>query len=397
MSDNLSMVKMWREPQVAEARQRIAKRHSEIVRQQIAISEIAAPTGEEDERGEWIARQFRALGLADLRRDEAGNIIGRRRGVTEQSSVVVCAHLDTVFPRTVSVGVRQEGAVLIGPGIGDNGRGLAAMLAIAEAIDGEGLRTQTSIDFVATTGEEGTGNLRGAKYLFQNAACGARAAIILDGPGDERIVTRALGSRRYRITYRGQGGHSWTAFGTPNPVHAAAIAAAHLASIRLPASPRTTLSVARMGGGLAVNAIPGDGWIEVDLRSSSASIIDLLDCEIRAAARCAAADQNERRAAGTARLSCEIAVIGDRPCGETPRDHPLVLAAAESTRLVGREPELTEASTDANVPISLGIPAIAIGAGGRGGNAHTEAEWYESSGGAAGISRALGIVLGAAS
>jgi len=295
------------------------------------------------------------------------------------------------------VSVRQEGDVLIGPGIGDNGRGLAAMLAIAEAIDGERLRTRGPIDFVATTGEEGTGNLRGAKYLFENAAREARAAIIVDGPGNERIVTRALGSRRYRITYRGPGGHSWTAFGTPNPVHAAAIAAARMASIRLPTSPRTTLSVARIGGGLAVNAIPGDGWIEVDLRSSSAAIIQLLDHEIRDAARFAAVDQNERRATGTPRLSCEIGVIGDRPCGETSPDHPLVLVAAEATRLIQREPDLAEASTDANVPISLGIPAIAIGGGGRGGNAHTESEWYNGEGGAAGISRALGIVLGSAS
>ncbi|MBC7788754.1 MAG: M20/M25/M40 family metallo-hydrolase [Anaerolineae bacterium] len=391
------MSKMWREPSMVEARQRIDAQHHQIVQQQIAISEIAAPTGEEGDRGEWIAQRFRTLGLANVRRDKAGNVIARRRGFADTAPVVVCAHLDTVFPRTVPVGVRQEGAVLIGPGIGDNGRGLAAMLAIAEAIDGDRLRTRAPIDFVATTGEEGTGNLRGARYLFENAARGACAAIIVDGPGDERIVTRALGSRRYRITYRGQGGHSWTAFGTPNPVHAAAIAAARMTSIRLPTSPRTTLSVSRMGGGLSVNAIPGDGWIEVDLRSSSTSVIELLDREIRAAGRFGAADQNERRDPGMLALSCDISVIGDRPCGETSRDHALVLAAAESTRLIGRTPDLVEASTDANVPISLGIPAIAIGGGGRGGNAHTETEWYESTGGAAGISRALGIVLQTAS
>jgi len=391
------MLKLWRDPAVVQARERIITRHPEIMRQQVAISEIAAPTGEEGDRGEWMARRFRALGLADVRRDEAGNIIARRNGTVNQPAVVVCAHLDTVFPRTVPVSVRQEGDVLIGPGIGDNGRGLAAMLAIAEAIDGDKLRTRAPIDFVATTCEEGTGNLRGAKYFFENAAREARAAIIVDGPGDERIVTRALGSRRYRITYQGQGGHSWTAFGTPNPVHAAAIAAARMASIRLPTSPRTTLSVARIGGGLAVNAIPGDGWLEVDLRSSSPAIINLLEREIRDAARFAAADQNERREVGTPQLSCEIAVIGDRPCGETSPDHPLVLVAAEATRLIQREPDLAEASTDANVPISMGIPAIAIGGGGRGGNAHTETEWYNGEGGAAGISRALGIVVGSAS
>lgn len=387
---------IWRERAVTEARERIAARHEEIIREQIEISEIAAPTGEEGDRAEWMRQCFRALGLSGVRRDEAGNVIARRPGVADVAPVIVCAHLDTVFPRSVGVGVRREGKTLVGPGIGDNGRGLAVMLALAKAIDGNSLRTRAPVDFVATTGEEGAGNLSGAKHLFSNGAAVARAAIIIDGPGDERIVTRSLGSRRYRFTYRGEGGHSWTAFGTPNPVHAAAIAAARMVSIALPGSPRTTLSVSRIGGGIAVNAIPREGWMEVDLRSSSTRVIHLLDRAIRSAAHFAVTDENARRNTGTPPLSLEITIIGDRPCGETCSDHPLVLAAAEATRFVGRVPELAEASTDANVPISLGIPAIAIGGGGRGGNAHTEAEWFDGTNGAAGIARALGVVIHAA-
>jgi acetylornithine deacetylase/succinyl-diaminopimelate desuccinylase-like protein len=269
-------------------------------------------------------------------------------------------------------------------------------VALAGAIDGRALRTRSPIEFVATTGEEGAGDLHGAKYLFSNGASQARAAIAIDGAGDERIVHRALGSRRYRIAFRGTGGHSWTAFGVANPVHAAAITVAKLARIVLPAEPRTTLSVSRVGGGMAVNAIPEDGWLEVDLRSLSAQLLERLEREIRAAAHAAELEENERRVRSSAPLTMSLTTIGDRPSGETPVDHPLVALAVEATRLIEREPELATASTDANVPISQGIPAIAIGAGGRGGDAHTVGEWFDNTDGALGIARALGIVVGAA-
>jgi acetylornithine deacetylase/succinyl-diaminopimelate desuccinylase-like protein len=387
---------VWDGAALRGARARLAARDEETLRTQIAVSEIAAPTGEEARRAEWMARRFRALGLAGVRVDGAGNVIGRRPGAAAVAPVVVCAHLDTVFPRGVAVTVRRDGTRLVGPGIGDNGRGLAGMLALAEVIDGRLLRTRAPVDFVATTGEEGAGDLRGAKHLFANGGRGVAAAVILDGAGDERIVYRALGSRRFRITYRGAGGHSWTAFGTPNAVHAAAIAAARLAMLPLPPQPRTTLSVGRIGGGLSINAIPHEGWLEVDLRSSSPAVLERLEREIRAAARHAESEENARRALGTSPLAVDVAVIGDRPTGETAPDHPLVATTAAATRLIGRDPELATASTDANVPISLGIPAIAIGAGGRGGDAHTEGEWFENTDGALGLARALGVVVGVA-
>ena len=252
------------------------------------------------------------------------------------------------------------------------------------------------VEFVATTGEEGLGDLRGAKHYFATAGAGASAAIALDGAGDERIVHRALGSRRFRVTFRGPGGHSWAAFGVPNAVHAAAGAATRLASLHLPGEPRTTLSVGRIGGGLSVNSIPDDAWIEVDLRSTAPAMIERYDRELRLIARAALHEENARRAAGTPPLGFSIQTIGDRPCGEVPPDDAIVAAAADATRLIGRTPDLTTASTDANVPIGLGIPAIAIGAGGRGGDAHTPGEWFENTQGQLGIWRALTITVTAA-
>jgi tripeptide aminopeptidase len=387
---------LWHHASLRQARLHLASRDQDIVREQIAVSEIAAPTGEEHERAQWVARRFEALRLLDVRIDAAGNVIGRRPGRTDGPPVVVCAHLDTVFPRQTRVSVTRHGNRLAGPGIGDNGRGVAAMLALATALDGETLTTERPVDFVGTTGEEGTGDLRGAKHLFTRERRDAVAAIILDGAGDERIVHRALGSRRYRLTFQGPGGHSWTAFGVPNAVHAAAVATARLARLTLPSAPRTTVSVGRIGGGISVNSIPDKAWLEVDVRSASAGMLARLDRDVRDAAAAAAGEENGRRAVGTVPLTFAVDVIGERPGGETAVDHPLVVAAMEATRLIGRDPELAIASTDANVPISLGIPAVAIGAGGRGGDAHTASEWFDNVDGPLGLSRALGVVVEAA-
>ena len=381
---------------LAAAHDRLRARDDGIVRTQIALTQIAAPTGDERARGAWVAQRFRELGLSGVRTDDAGNVVGRRAGALRSPPVVVCAHLDTVFPHDTDLRVRRDGARLVAPGIGDNGRGLAAMLAVAEELDGVSLRTRRPVDFVATVGEEGLGDLRGAKHFFASLDEMPAAAIALDGAGDERVVHRALGSRRYRVTYRGPGGHSWAAFGVPNAVHAAARAAARLAQLTLPSAPRTTLSVGRIGGGISVNAIPEEGWLEIDLRSTSPRALDRYEGEIRAIAARAAHEENSARAPGTQSLKHAIELIGDRPCGETPSDHPLVTGAIEATRHFGRDAELVTASTDANVPISRGVPAIAIGAGGRGGDAHTPGEWYDNVDGWLGVARALTIVASAA-
>jgi acetylornithine deacetylase/succinyl-diaminopimelate desuccinylase-like protein len=381
---------------LAPAHARLLARDSATMQAQVVVSSIAAPTGDERERGEWFAAQLRALGLSSVRIDTAGNVVATRPGIEDAAPVLVCAHLDTVFARDVQLTFRHDGDRVTGPGIGDNGRGLAAMLAIAEQMDGRTTRTRRPIVFAATTGEEGAGDLRGAKHLFASLPDEPAAAIALDGAGDERIVHKALGSRRYHIAYRGAGGHSWAAFGIPNAVHAAASAAAMLASLPLPKSPRTTLSVSRIGGGTSINSIPEEGWLEVDLRSTSAAILDRFDREIRIIVRAAAQQENARRATSTPPLAHDVLVIGDRPSGELSADHPLVLSAIEATQLIDRDPELAAASTDANIPIAMGIPAIAIGAGGRGGDAHTPSEWYDNIDGPLGIARAMTILATAA-
>lgn len=380
---------------LAAARERLARRDGDIVRTQIAVSEIPAPTGEEGERGAWIADRFRALALSDVRVDDTGNVVARRAGSVNEPPVVLCAHLDTVFPRGTPLRVRRIGRRLVGPGIGDNGRGLAALLALAEAIDGRRVRTRRPIEFVATVGEEGLGDLRGAKHYFATAPRPS-AVIALDGAGDERVVHRAVGSRRFRIEYRGPGGHSWAAFGVANAVHAAARAAARIAELPLETAPRVTVSVGRIGGGMSVNAIPADAWLEVDLRSTAPAALERYEQLIRRAAHGAALDENAIRAEGTPPLALHVRAIGDRPGGEIPAEHPLVAAAVSATRLVGRTPELGAASTDANVPLGLGVPAIAIGAGGRGGDAHTPEEWFENTDGTVGLARALTIAVASA-
>jgi len=389
---------LWHSAPFRRACRELAARDDAIVETQIAISEIAAPTGGEARRAAWIAARFHALGLHNVRTDAAGNVIARCPGQEDgdRAPVVLCAHLDTVFPGEMEPRVTRGGNRLAGPGIGDNGRGLAVMLALAETIASRALPTLSPVDFVATTGEEGHGDLRGAKALFAGHASSARAVIALDGAGDERIVHRALGSRRFRITFRGCGGHSWSAFGIANPVHAAALAAARLARLTLPTTPRTTLSVARIGGGLSVNSIAQEAWLEVDLRSVSPAALDRYAQQTRHIARVATQEENSRRAHGTAPLDLFVKVIGDRPSGETPTTDPLVALAIEATQLIGRTPELATASTDANVPISLGIPAIAIGGGGRGGDAHTAGEWFDNTDGQLGVARALAITVGAA-
>ena len=380
---------------LGEARALLASIDDSVMQSQIAISEIAAPTGHEAARARYIAEQLAQHGV-DVSTDAIGNVIGLRRGASDLAPIVVCAHLDTVFGNGDDLSVRHEDAHLVGPGIGDNARGLAAMLAIATVLERCAIRTERPLVFLATVGEEALGDLRGAKHYFEGVGRGTHAAVIVDGPGDERVVHRAVGSRRWRIRFTGPGGHSWSAYGLPNPLNAAGSVAAMLASIPVPAEPRTTLTVSRIVGGLSINAIPGDALVEIDLRSVSQDLIERLARETHAVVETALGEENDRRARGTPPLACTIEMIGDRPGGETAESHELVTSAVEATRLTGRTPELGAASTDANVPIALGIPAIALGAGGRGGDAHTPQEWFENADGTTGIARVLTVVCQAA-
>lgn len=391
---------------LAHERIRAARHHIErtdevTLARQTALSTIPAPTGAEGRRAAHVADLFRGIGLSEVTVDPAGNVHGWFGKNGEASApVVLAAHLDTVFAADVDVAVERRGHRLEGPGISDNARGLAALVTVAEAMVVARVPTARPILFAATVGEEGSGDLKGVKYLLngtRDTENGKPAAFVaLDGAGLERVIHRALGSKRYHVTYRGPGGHSWAAFGVANPANAVGRAAALLADLPSPTAngappsrPRTTCAVVRLGGGTGLNSIPQEAWLDLDLRSEDPQALAQLDVTVRAALERAADDENRRRSGGTPPLRLEIQLVGDRPSGITPRVHPLVQAAVAVNRALGRDAELTSASTDANVPIALGIPAIALGAGGKAGDAHLSTEWYENIEGALGIVRAL--------
>ena len=379
----------------ASLRNAIRARDALTLRDQVAITHIAAPTGEEDDRAQLIKSRFKLAGLRDVRTDIAGNVSGRRLGTRDLPPLVVCAHMDTVFTRQTELRVIARDGRLYAPGIGDNARGLAAMLSLADSFAAERVTSEGPIDFLASTGEEGAGDLRGTKYFFSEHS-DAVAMIALDGPGDTRVVNTALGCARFRIVFSGPGGHSWASHGAPNAAHAVGIATAALAKMPVPTSPRSTLSVTRIGGGVSVNSIPEQAWMEVDIRSVSERYLYMLADAVTRAAQSALEQINSQRMPATDGLRLDIESIGRRPCGHLENDHPLTQAAMRATEMVGREPELSVASTDANVPLGLGIPAIAIGGGGNGGDAHTTSEWYDNQGGALGIIRAATIILAVA-
>jgi len=384
-------------PEVRAARAWLERFDGETLAWQRAIAAVAAPTGSERRRADVVAARFAEVGIGAVRRDDAGNLIGCWGGDgTASAGVVIAAHLDTVFPEETDLTVRQHGARLIGPGISDNARGLAGLLALAGACHHAGLRPPAPITFVATTGEEGAGDLAGTRHLFATSGFRPIAFIALDGAGIERVVHRALGSRRLRAVYRGPGGHSWAAFGVANPVQAVGLAAVAVGELPLPASPRTTASVVRIGGGSGLNTIPQEAWLELDLRSESEAALDALYGAATEALARALDGANRRRAAGTAPLTLQIVPLGYRPSGITDPGHELVQGALAATRSVGHTPDLAAASTDANVPISRGVPGIALGAGGRGGNTHLVTEWYENVDGPVGLFRALLVACAAA-
>jgi tripeptide aminopeptidase len=377
---------------IRAARHYIERTDEVTLARQAALSAIPAPTGAEGRRAARVAELFREIGLSDVTVDQAGNVHGWLKG-NGSPPVVLAAHLDTVFGAEVDVAVERRGQRLEGPGISDNARGLAALVAVAEAMVAARVPVARPILFAATVGEEGSGDLRGVKYLLngkREPGTGKPAAFIaLDGAGLDRVIHRALGSKRYHVTFRGPGGHSWAAFGVANPANAVGRAAALLADLAPQQAPRTTCAVVRLGGGTGLNSIPQEAWLDLDLRSEDPRALAQLDVTVRAALERAADDENRRRTAGSPTLRVEIQLLGDRPSGMTPRVHPLVQAAVAANRALGRDAELASASTDANVPIALGIPAIALGAGGKAGDAHLATEWYENVEGALGIIRAL--------
>jgi acetylornithine deacetylase/succinyl-diaminopimelate desuccinylase-like protein len=378
-------------PAVRAAREHLVSRDRETVDLQRRIAAIPSPTGAEGERADFVAARLRETGLAGVRTDRAGNVLAGL-GDGPAPGIVVAAHLDTVFGSALDHTVQEAAGRLRGPGIGDNARGLAAMLTLARVMV-EAPPAGRAITFVATVGEEGHGDLKGVKHLFEDPAFRPEAFIALDGAGIERVVHRALGSRRLRARFKGPGGHSWAAFGVPNPAHAVGVATAHIAEMPLPAQPRAAVSVVRMGGGNGLNTIPQEAWLELDIRAEAEPAVEQLFGGVTQALGRALDLVNRRRTAGTAPLNLNIEPLGHRPSGATDEKHRLVQAALAATRSLGFTPALATASTDANVAISRGVPGIALGAGGRGGDTHLPSEWFENTDGPVGILRALLVIL----
>jgi acetylornithine deacetylase/succinyl-diaminopimelate desuccinylase-like protein len=382
--------------QVREAFQFFETHAAEITDEQIAICSIPAPPFGEKERAVYLCEKFRQHGLREAEVDAEGNCVALRRGRSLAPLLVVSAHLDTVFPAGTDFTVRREQSKLLAPGIADDGCGLVALIALLRALEENSIETEGSLLFVGTVGEEGEGNLRGVRHLLTKGEWAGRvdAFISFDGPGLERITHAALGSRRYRVRLQGTGGHSWGDFGAANPVHAMGRAIARLAAYPAPADPRTTFNVGRIEGGSSVNVIPREAQMDVDLRSESAEELTRLDAYFRRAVREATDDENAARRVGAPPLELGLKVMGDRPSGETSQEAEIVRIAQEATRYFGCRPRLDRSSTDSNIAISLGIPAITLGAGGTSGNSHTLDEWYDPRGRETSLKRALLVMLG---
>lgn len=365
-----------------------------ITEQQIAITEIPAPEFAEKERGAFVAKLLASNGL-DVRTDSVGNVIGERRGASEKDVVLVVAHLDTVFPANTEVKVKRVHGRLEAPGISDDGSGLSTIVGLARAMDQAKVQTQTAVVFCADVGEEGEGNLRGIRELMNSYKGRIRAVIAIDGAGTDFVTTIALGSRRLEITVEGPGGHSWSDFGAPNPITALARGIVEFSRISVPDDPRTTFNFGMISGGTSVNSIPIEAEVKVDLRSEDEAELSRLESELRKVFAKAVSEEMAAASASSP-LKLRINIIGLRPAGKLAEDSPLLAAIENADRYLGNRSRIERSSTDANLPLSQGIPAIAIGGGGTGGGAHSLNEWYDPAGRELGLKRALLTILAVA-
>jgi tripeptide aminopeptidase len=377
---------------VAAAVETLKAREPAIIEDQIALSEIPAPPFKESVRAAALRQRFVAAGLTDVRLDAIGNVIGVRRGKAPRPHVVISAHLDTVFPEGTDVRVTRNGTTLKGPGIGDDARGLAVLVAVAKAIAGSPIQTAGTITFVGTVGEEGLGDIRGARHLVNTELAGTIDAFVsIDGIGLD-VTNVGVGSRRYKVAFSGPGGHSYGAFGTANPLHALGRAVAAVSDLAVPMSPRTTFNVGRVGGGTSVNAIPFEAWFEIDLRSVDGAALSELDNKLRAIVDHAVSAENARWGK-PGQVSAMLTVVGDRPAGTTPASAAIVRAAQSATAAIGESALLREGSTDANAAMYKGIPAITIDGGGKGAGAHALDESFDTADSWKGTVRAFLLTL----
>ena len=355
--------------------------HDRMVADIVTLTEIPAPPFKEAAKGRAYMAMLKAAGLSDVETDAEGNVMGLRRGTGPAGGpvVVLAAHLDTVFPEGTNVKVRREGTKLFAPGVGDDTRSLAVLLAYVRALDAAKIRTKSDILFVGNVGEEGPGDLRGMRFLFGKGKYKDRvkAFFSMDGNEAARVTYGAVGSRRYRVSFHGPGGHSYGAFGIVNPMAAMGRAIDQLYEVKVPAKPRTTYSASVVGGGVSVNSIPADVWLEVDMRSEDKGELMKLDGKFLQILQAAAAHENTARSTRVGKVAIEPKLIGERPTGATSADALIVKTTAAAARAAGYTPLLGASSTDSNIPISLGVPAVTIGSGGEGGRAHSLDEWID--------------------
>jgi tripeptide aminopeptidase len=359
-----------------------------VLDQQVALCQVEAPPFKEQVRADAYRKAFERLGLRKVRIDAVGNVIGERPGAESGPHLVFSAHLDTVFPPGTPVQVTRKGTRLYGPGITDDCRGLAVLLGVIRALQETKVPTPGRISFVGTVGEEGLGDLRGVKHLFGPQGLGVIDRFVsIDGSG-LGVTNGGVGSKRYRVTFKGPGGHSYGAFGMPNPLHALGRAVAAIAALDVPASPKTTFNVGRVGGGTSVNSIPFEAWIEVDLRSEEASALAELDGRVRKAIDAAVVAENARWQHAS-KVTVEVELVGDRPAGRTADTSDIVRTAGSVLTALRLPVALKTSSTDANVPMALSVPAITIGGGGIGTGAHSLDESFDVTGGVDGLRQAI--------
>jgi len=368
--------------------------HQSLINEiQIKLAEIPAPSFEEKQRAAAVETLLAAAGVT-THLDKTGNVIGELRGVNEKEVVILSAHLDTVFPAGTDVKVHREGERLSGPGISDNGTGLAALVAIARAMQAAKIKPRRTILFVADVGEEGEGNLRGMRAVVDAYRANLKAAIVLDGSGTDHVTTKALASRRLEVAITGPGGHSWSDFGMVNPINALVRGSVRFINTKVPTAPRTTFNLGQIEGGTSINSIPYEAKLKVDIRSESEEELTRLGAALRECMAAGVRDEQESaRDRSKGRLELKVELLGSRPGGELAAGSPVLAALRAADEYVGNHSRLERSSTDANIPLSMGIDAIAIGAGGNGGGAHSLQEWYEPSGREMGLKRALLTLL----
>ncbi len=381
-------------PQVRAALDWLAPNINWVNDLQARLTGIPAPPFQEAARAAAVKPLLAEAGLS-VEIDKAGNVIGELRGANEKEIIIVAAHLDTVFPAGTDVKVHREGTRMSAPGISDNGAGLAALLALARAVHSAHLKPHRTILFVADVGEEGEGNLRGMRALVEAYRSKLKAVVVLDGSGTDHVTTKALASRRLEALITGPGGHSWSDFGMPNPINALVRGSVRFINTKVPATPRTTFNIGQIEGGTSVNSVPHEARLKVDIRSESEDELVRLEAALRECMAAGVRDEMESaRDRSKGKLEWKVELLGSRPGGELKPDSPLLAALHAADEFVGNQSRVERSSTDANIPLSLGVDAIAIGAGGNGGGAHSLQEWYDSAGRESGLKRALLTVLG---